>query len=210
MKYSIGEICLILKALKQSSPFPARKTRYILRSSSHLDKTALKAEKLDVVYVKYASSIKSWSKTTHFKGGSREAYRVLRPIKRDRVLHQHMQYAWNMPFSPDHETRLLDIEFDRSKICSIIFYSRWTKLVNRNMKLHNVSHNRWLSQIMSAFSCIPFIFMTIDMSSSSKIEKLPSSYSSESAEWKVLHEKKKMTHVHFFIWLISQNSVHPT
>ena len=28
------------------------------------------------------------------------------------------------------------------------------------------------------------------MSSSSKIEKLPSSYSSESAEWKVLHEKK--------------------
>ena len=96
-----------------------------------------------------------------------------------------------MPFSPDHETRLLDIEFDRSKICSIIFYSRWTKLVNRNMKLHNVSHNRSLSQIMSAFSCIPFIFMTIDMSSSSKIEKLPSSYSSESAEWKVLHEKKK-------------------
>ena len=191
MKYSIGEICLILKALKQSSPFPARKTWYILRSSSHLDKTALKAEKLDVVYVKYASSIKSWSKTTHFKGGSREAYRVLRPIKRDRVLHRHVQYAWNMPFSPDHETRLLDIEFDRSKICSIIFYSRWTKLVNRNMKLHNVSHNRSLSQIMSAVSCIPFIFMTIDMSSSSRIEKLPSSYSSESAEWKVLHEKKK-------------------
>ena len=191
MKYSIGEICLILKALKQSSPFPARKTWYILRSSSHLDKTALKAEKLDVVYVKYASSIKSWSKTTHFKGGSREAYRVLRPIKRDRVLHQHMQYAWNMPFSPDHETRLLDIEFDRSKICFIIFSSRWTKLVNRNMKLQNVSHNRSLSQIMSAFSCIPFIFMTIDMSSSSRIEKLPSSYSSESAEWKVLHEKKK-------------------
>ena len=50
------------------------------------------------------------------------------------------------------------------------------------------------------------------MSSSSKIEKLPSSYSSESAEWKVLHEKKKkkMADVHFFIWLISQNSVHPT
>ena len=182
--------CLILKALKQNSPFQARKTWYILCSSSHLDRTVLNAEKLDAPYVKYASFIKSWSKTTHFKGGSREAYRVLRPIKRDRVLHRHMQYAWNMPFSPDHETRLLDIEFDRSKICSIIFYSRWTKLVNRNMKLHNVSHNRWLSQIMSAFSCIPFIFMTIDMSSSSKIEKLPSSYSSESAEWKVLHEKK--------------------
>ena len=84
MKYSIGEICLILKALKQSSPFPARKTWYILRSSSHLDKTALKAEKLDAVYVKYASSIKSWSKTTHFKGGSREAYRVLWPTNRVR------------------------------------------------------------------------------------------------------------------------------
>ena len=33
--------------------------------------------------------------------------------------------------------------------------------------------------------------MTIDMPSSSRIEKLPSSYSSESARWKVLHEKKK-------------------
>ena len=31
-------------------------------------------------------------------------------------------------------------------------------------------------------SCIPFIFMTIDMLSSSRIEKLPSSYSSESAK----------------------------
>ena len=120
--------CLNLKALKQNSPFQARKTWYILCSSSHLDKTALNAEKLDAPYVKYASFIKSWSKTTHFKGGSREAYRVLRPIKRDRVLHRHVQYAWNMPFSPDRETRLVDIEFDRSKICSIIFYSRWTKL----------------------------------------------------------------------------------
>ena len=45
------------------------------------------------------------------------------------------------------------------------------------------------------------------MSSSSKIEKLPSSYSSESAEWKVLHEKKKWQTFIFFIWLISQNSV---
>ena len=45
------------------------------------------------------------------------------------------------------------------------------------------------------------------MSSSSKIEKLPSSYSSESAEWKVLHEKKKRQTFIFFIWLITQNSV---
>ena len=56
------------------------------------------------------------------------------------------------------------------------------QLINRNMKLHNVSYQRSLSQTMSAFSCIPFILLTIDMSSSSRIEKLPSSYSSESAE----------------------------
>ena len=59
------------------------------------------------------------------------------------------------------------------------------------MKLHNVSHKRSLSQSVSAFSCIYFTLMTIDVSCSSRIEKLPSSYSSESAEWKVLHEKKK-------------------
>ena len=52
-------------------------------------------------------------------------------------------------FSPGHETRLLHVEFDRSKIC-IIFFSRWTKLVSINMKLRNVSHNRSLSQSMSA------------------------------------------------------------
>ena len=62
--------------------------------------------------------------------------------------------------------------------------------INRNMKLHNVSYQRSLSQTMSAFSCIHFILLTIDMSSSSRMEKLPSSYSSESAEWKVLHKKK--------------------
>ena len=39
---------------------------------------------------------------------------------------------------------------------------------------------------------IPSIFMTIDMSSSSRIKKLPSSYSFESAEWKVLPEKKRI------------------
>ena len=46
---------------------------------------------------------------------------------------------------------------------------------------------------------IPSIFMTIDMSSSSRIKKLPSSYSFESAEWKVLPEKKKkeLRNVHF-------------
>ena len=59
------------------------------------------------------------------------------------------------------------------------------------MKLHNVSHKRSLSQSVSAFSCIYFTLMTIDVSCSTRIEKLPSSYSSDSAEWKVLHEKKK-------------------
>ena len=61
------------------------------------------------------------------------------------------------------------------------------------MKLHNVSNKTSLSQSVSAFSCIYFTLMTIDVSCSSRIEKLLSSYYSESAEWKVLHEKKKMT-----------------
>ena len=85
--------------------------------------------------------------------------------------------------------------------------------INRNLKLHNVSYQRSLSQTMSAFSCIPFILLTIDMSSGSRIEKFPSSYSSESAEWKVLHKKKKIIIIIiiikmliFFIWSISQNS----
>ena len=96
-----------------------------------------------------------------------------------------------MSFSTAHETKLLDAEFNRSKTCFIISFSKWTKLVNRNMKLHNVSHKRSLSHSVSAFSCIYFTLMTIDVSCSSRIEKLPSSYSSKSAEWKVLHEKKK-------------------
>ena len=60
------------------------------------------------------------------------------------------------------------------------------------MILHNVSHKRSLSQSMSAASCIPSIFMTIDKSNSSRIKKLPSSYSSELAEGKVFPEKKKI------------------
>ena len=163
----------------------------MLCSSSHLVKTALNAETLDSAYVKYASFLKPWSKTTHFRDGSGETYRVLRPIKGNRVLHWHLQYAWNMSFSTVHEMKLLDAEFDRSKTCFIISFSKWTKLVNRNMKLHNVSHKRSLSQSVSAFYCIYFTLMTIDVPCSSRIEKLPSSYSSESAEWKVLHEKKK-------------------
>ena len=59
------------------------------------------------------------------------------------------------------------------------------------MKLHNVSHKRSLSQSVSAFSFISFTLMTIDVSCSSKIEKFLSNYSSETAECKVLHEKKK-------------------
>ena len=116
-----------------------------------------------------------------------------------------------MPFSSGHETRLLDAEFDRNKIYFIISFLKWTKLLNRNIKLRNVSHKRSLSQSMSAVSCILSIFMTVDMSSSSRIEKLPSRYSSESAEWKVLHEKNKKkntTNVHF-LHLVSFTEFHP-
>ena len=86
------------------------------------------------------------------KAGSRETYRFLRLIKRNRVLHWRTQYAWNMPFSSDQRTRLLDAELDRSIIYLIFSFSRWAKLVNRNMKLLYVSHKRSLSQSMSAFS----------------------------------------------------------
>ena len=134
IKSSIREICLFLKALKQSSQFQAGMTWFILCSSKHLNKTALTAETLDAAYEKYASFVKPWSKRTHFKGGSRETNGIPRPIKRNRVSHRHVQYAWNMPFSPGKETKLLDAEFDRSKICFTISLLRWTKLVNRNMK----------------------------------------------------------------------------
>ena len=133
----------------------------MLCSSSHLVKTALNAETLDAAYVKYASFLKPWSKTTHFRDGSGETYRVLRSIRGNRVLHWHLQYAYNMSFSTAHETKFLDAEFDRSKTCFIISFSKWTKLVNRNMKLHNVSHKRSISQSVSAFSCIYFTLMTI-------------------------------------------------
>ena len=170
MKSSIREICLFLKALKKNRQFPARMTWFILRSSSHLVKTALNAGTLYAGYVKYASFLKPWSKTTHFRDGSGETYRVLRPIKGNRVLHWHLQYAWNMSFSTAHETKLLDAEFNRSKTCFIISFSKWTKLLNRNMKLHSVSHKRSLSQSVLAFSCISFTLMTIDVSCSSRIE----------------------------------------
>ena len=134
MKSSIREICLFLKALKQNSQFQARMTWFILRSSKHWNKTALTAETLDAAYEIYASFVKPWSKRTPFKGGSRETNGIPRPIKRNRVLYWHVQYAWNMPFSPGKETKLLDAEFDRSKICFTISLLRWTNLVNRNMK----------------------------------------------------------------------------
>ena len=83
-------------------------------------------------------------------------------------------------------------------------------MVNRDMKLHSVSHKRSLSQSVSAFSPISFTLMTIDVSRNSRIKKLPSSYSS--AEWKVLHKRKIKKRETFFcfIWSISQNSVHST
>ena len=133
-------------------------------------------------------------------------------------------------------------EFDRSEICFIFSLSRWTKLVNRNMILLNVSHKRSLSQSMSAVSCIPSIFMTIDVSNSSRVKKghrvtLPSQLSGrycmkrkrkrkrkkkkkkkkkkkrkekEKEKKKEIEKEQKKPNLHFFIWSVSQNSVHST
>ena len=139
-------------------------------------------------------------------------------------------------------------EFDRSEICFIFSLSRWTKLVNRNMILLNVSHKRSLSQNMSAVSCIPSIFMTIDVSNSSRVKKghrvtLPSQLSGrycmkrkrkrkrkkkkkkrkkkkkkkkkkknkkKKRKRKRNRKRKKKPNLHFFIWSVSQNSVHST
>ena len=119
-------------------------------------------------------------------------------------------------------------EFDRSEICFIFSLLRWTKLVNRNMILLNVSLKRSLSQSMSAVSCIPSIFMTIDVSNSSRVKKghrvtLPSQLSGrycmkrkrkrkekEKEKKKEKEIEKKKPNLHFFIWPVSQNSVHST
>ena len=129
-------------------------------------------------------------------------------------------------------------EFDRSEICFIFSLLRWTKLVNRNMILLNVSHKRSLSQSMSAVSCIPSIFMTIDVSNSSRVKKghrvtLPSQLSGRycmkrkrkrkrkkkkkkkkkrkrKRKKKRKRNRKKKPNLHFFIWPVSQNSVHST
>ena len=94
-------------------------------------------------------------------------------------------------------------EFDRSEICFIFSLSRWTKLVNRNMILLNVSHKRSLSQSMSAVSCIPSIFMTIDVSNSSRVKKghrvtLPSQLSGRYCmKRKRKRKRKKRRNLHF-------------
>ena len=74
-------------------------------------------------------------------------------------MHWHVQYTQNMPFSSCPETRL-DTEFDRGKSCFIISFTWWTKLVNGNMILHNVSHKRSLSQSMSA-AYLPILWQSI-------------------------------------------------
>ena len=75
------------------------------------------------------------------------------------------------------------------------------KLVSRNMKLHNVSHEGTLSQYMSNI-----FLMTIDMSSSCHQVTLPSQLSGRYC----IKKKKKWRRFIFFIWSISQNSVHST
>ena len=100
------------------------------------------------------------------------------------------------------------------------------------MILLNVSHKRSLSQSMSAVSCIPSIFMTIDVSNSSRVKKghrvtLPSQLSGrycmkrkrkrkrkkkkkKKKKKKRKRNRKKKPNLHFFIWPVSQNSVHST
>ena len=109
-------------------------------------------------------------------------------------MHWHVQYTQNMPFSSCPETRL-DTEFDRSKSCFIISFAWWTKLVNGNMILPNVSHKRSLSQSMSA-AYLPFLWQSICRVA----RELKSCYRvilSRQLSRKVLPEKKKMRNVHF-------------
>ena len=109
-------------------------------------------------------------------------------------MHWHVQFTQNMPFSSCPETRL-DTEFDRSKSCSIISFAWWTKLVNGNIILHNVSHKRSLSQSMSA-AYLPFLWQSICR----VVRELKSCYQvilSRQLSRKVLPEKKKLRNVHF-------------
>ena len=99
-----------------------------------------------------------------------------------------------MPFSSCPETRL-DTEFDRSKSCFIISFAWWTKLLNGNIILHNVSHKRSLSQSMSA-AYLPFLWQSICR----VVRELKSCYQvilSRQLSRKVQPEKKKLRNVHF-------------
>ena len=179
--YSIREIYLVFKALKQNSHFKRGWWQ---------------------AYVRYASLLKSWNKNDSFQ----------------RLI------TWNIPCSSTHEVKPRFAlactvyteyaffrqamkrgytEFDRSEICFIFSLSRWTKLVNRNMILLNVSHKRSLSQSMSAVSCIPSIFMTNDLSNSSRVKKghrvtLPSQLSGRYCmKRKRKRKRKKKRNLHF-------------
>ena len=178
--------------MERNSPYQTQMTWKIPRSSgaenlkyrfsSLKKKNALDTKIWSTVYGIYASFLKSWTikqpissandlkDTSFFKRGIFQIS-FFKPKKKKKHLTQkyEVQFTGNMPNpeSPDGK-----------------------QPINRNLKLHNVSYQRSLSQTMCAFSCIPFILLTIDMSSSWRIEKFPSSYSSESAEWKVLHKKK--------------------
>ena len=94
----------------------------------------------------------------------------------------------NLPFSSGYETRLLDPESDRSKICLLFPFQGEREVGKQKYEIaQSQSRENTLSIYVDiVLHCIYFL-MTIDMSSSSRIVKLPSSYSFESAEWKVLH-----------------------
>ena len=138
--------------MERNSPYQTRMTWKIPRSSdaeyfkyrfsSLKKKNALNTKIRSSVYRIYASFLKSWT--------------IKQPISsandlKDTSLTQKykVQNTGNMPRSKSPDAK---------------------QPINRNMKLRNVSYQRSLSQTMSAFSRIPFILLTIDMSSSSRIE----------------------------------------
>ena len=93
-KYEVQYISFLKPWSKTAHPFQARKTWYILRPSSHSDKTALNTEKLDAAYVKYASFIKSQSKTTYIKISKIRIQipMILKTIDTPKNVSQHLEW----------------------------------------------------------------------------------------------------------------------
>ena len=110
-----------------------------------------------------------------------------------------------MPFPPDRETRLVDIEFDRSKICSSIFYSRWTKLVNRNC-IMSVTTDDSLKLCRHFPAFLLFLWQSICR----VVRKLKSCHRvtlPSQLNGRYCMKKKKMANVHFLHSIVSNLSL---